>query len=125
MGKKEIKAVEPIQPERESECGVLVIEEKKKSLDSYLPYKKYVTLKQKKLKNIRKSMIGHLGIDKFQVEKAVHALQNYNQANGPSNNLFEDSEEGFLYLEIVLSEVPAEYSIRPIQISLPFPIYSK
>lgn len=40
----------------------------------------------------------------------------------PKTDLFE--EEGFVYLEIVMGRLPTDYSIRPVQISLPTPIYS-
>lgn len=36
-----------------------------------------------------------------------------------------DIGDDFIYVEIVLSKVPEQYSIRPIQISLPVPIYSE
>jgi ribosome biogenesis protein UTP30 len=34
------------------------------------------------------------------------------------------TDDGFLYLEIDMSRVPTNYSIKPIQISLPYPIYN-
>jgi len=33
--------------------------------------------------------------------------------------------DGFIYLEVDLSIVPEHYSIRPVQIPLPYPIYSE
>jgi hypothetical protein len=38
--------------------------------------------------------------------------------------LFEGGNEGFIYVEIDMAEVPEHYSIRPIQIELPVPIYT-
>jgi hypothetical protein len=33
-------------------------------------------------------------------------------------------KQEYIYVEIDMSRIPEEYSVRPIQIELPFPIYS-
>jgi len=52
----------------------------------------------------------------------VKALLSYQSKTKTTNNLL-DMGDDFLYLEVILNQVPTEYSIRPIQIKLPVPIY--
>lgn len=35
------------------------------------------------------------------------------------------SEDGYVYLELDMARVPSTYSIRPVQVELPVPIYSE
>ena len=62
-------------------------------------------------------------MDKFQVAKAVECLKEFDKNHQSVKNLF--TEDGFIYLEFDLSKVPEHYSIRPVQIELPHPIYSE
>ena len=62
-------------------------------------------------------------MDKFQVAKAVECLKEFDKNHQNVKNLF--TEDGFIYLELDLSKVPEHYSIRPVQIELPHPIYSE
>jgi len=36
-----------------------------------------------------------------------------------------DDEDGFLYIDVLLNKLPESYSIRPVQIKLPVPIYGE
>ncbi len=62
-------------------------------------------------------------LDKFQVAKAIDSLKKFDSETKSPVNLF--SEDGFIYLELDLAKVPQNYSIRPVQIELPHPIYSE
>jgi ribosome biogenesis protein UTP30 len=87
-----------------------------------LDYEQYLELKSKRYNRYRKEVIRQIVLDKFQVKKAVEALKAFEESH-QSDELFEN--EGFVYLEVVLAVVPEEYSIKPVQIPLPVPIYSE
>ena len=74
-----------------------------------------------KYNRIRRRTIEVLKIDKYQVKKAVQALQTFYKANQNTNQLF-GQEDDFIYLEIILSQVPEKYSIRPLQMYI-LPLY--
>lgn len=86
-------------------------------------YSEFVKVNTVKYMKIRNTTIKKLAIDKNLVKKASKALLAHYQSSKKSNNLL-DSGDDFIYLEIVLSQVPTQYTIRPVQISLPHPIYS-
>jgi ribosome biogenesis protein UTP30 len=75
-----------------------------------------------KYARLRRKTITKIQLDKHQIKNAVQALITFHNNNKKKNQLL-DNDEDFIYLEIVLSEVPARYSIRPVQIKLPEPIY--
>jgi ribosome biogenesis protein UTP30 len=86
-------------------------------------YSEFVRTENAKYNRIRRRTIEVLKVDKYQVKKAIKALiTHYN--NTKNKNQLLDSNDDFIYLEIILSEVPTQYSIRPLQIKLPVPIYS-
>jgi hypothetical protein len=63
-------------------------------------------------------------LDKHQVGSAVAALKEFIERTKNVKDLFQGGNEAFIYLEVDLSEVPEHYSVRPIQVPLPCPIYS-
>ena len=77
------------------------------------------------MKRYRKRLseaIKHIQLDKFQVKKAVECLSKYIEQNQNATDLSGKHE--ILYLNVDVSRVPEEHSVRPIQIKLPFPIFS-
>lgn len=81
------------------------------TLDNYSDFVKEETSKYLK---IRKQTIKQLPIDPQQVKQAVKALVKYFNKTKSSSNLL-DTNDDFIYLEVVMSKVPTKYSIRPIQ----------
>jgi len=53
--------------------------------------------------------------DKDQIKEAAKALITYHNASKKPNQLL-DTNDDFLYVEIILSEVPDKHSIRPVQV---------
>lgn len=86
-------------------------------------YSEFVKTENAKYNRIRRRTIEVLKLDKYQVKKAIKALITHYNNNKNSHKLL-DSGDDFIYLEIILSEVPTQYSIRPLQIKLPTPIYT-
>jgi len=78
--------------------------------------------KTKLITKKKNEAIEFLKVDKFQVAKAIDCLKQFDSKNNSQVNLF--TQDGFIYLELDLSKVPDSYSIRPVQIELPHPIYS-
>lgn len=77
-------------------------------------YSEFVKTENAKYNRIRRRTIEVLKVDKYQVKKAIKALiTHYN--NTKNKNQLLDSGDDFIYLEIILSEVPTQYSIRPLQ----------
>lgn len=56
------------------------------------------------------------------IKNAVSSLLEFAEKNKNPTDLF--GEAGFIYLEIDMSRIPEDHSVRPAQIELPFPIYS-
>jgi hypothetical protein len=88
-----------------------------------LPHSKYIQKINKLHLKKKNEAIEFIKIDKHQVEKAVKCLTTYDQAHKNVTDLFAD--DGFIYLELDLDQIPEHYSIKPVQIPLPFPIYSE
>jgi hypothetical protein len=78
--------------------------------------------KTKLITKKKNEAIAFIKLDKFQIAKAIDCLKEFDTKNKSTANLF--SEDGFIYLELDFSKVPENYSIRPVQIELPHPIYS-
>lgn len=117
--KKKKKAIEK-KPKLKKEKEEVQANIETLDVNRYADFVKTETLKYLK---IRKRTIEKLQIDKNQVKKAVKALiTHYQNQQSKSNNLLATGDD-FIYLEIVMSQVPEKYSIRPIQIPLPTPIY--
>lgn len=95
----------------------------KKSLSQYLPRQKFIKKKNNIKTKKMNEAIKFIKFDKNQIKKASLALIQFAQANRNPADLF--GEEGFIYLEIDVSRVPEEHSVKPTQIKLPKPIYSK
>lgn len=118
MGKK-------IQEEKKKEDDQHQKIPKVDPFEKYLPHHKYV-IKRTKIQNAKKDQcISFIKLDKHQVNSAVVSLKEFVSKNHNVKDLFHGNNEAFIYLEIDLSEVPLHHSIRPIQISLPAPIYTE
>ncbi|EGR27405.1 hypothetical protein IMG5_195870 [Ichthyophthirius multifiliis] len=87
-------------------------------------YSLYVSQENAKYQKLRKSSIKHIKLDKNLIKKAAKELINFYTKSKQTNNLL-DLQDDFIYIEIILSQIPENYSIRPLQISLPVPIYGK
>lgn len=98
----------------------LVKGEREYHVKPLLDFEAYRELKSKRYSKYRKEAAKNIILDKFLVKGAVESLKKYEESH-KSSDLFEN--EGFIYLEIVLAKLPEEYSIRPVQIPLPVPIY--
>lgn len=59
------------------------------------------------------------------MKKAVEALTKHHLSKVNIQNLLDSSQEDFIYIQVSLKAVPEKYSIRPISIPLPHPIYGK
>jgi len=109
--KKKKKAIEK-KPKLKKEKEEVQANIETLDVNRYADFVKTETLKYLK---IRKRTIEKLQIDKNQVKKAVKALiTHYQNQQSKSNNLLATGDD-FIYLEIVMSQVPEKYSIRPIQ----------
>lgn len=78
-------------------------------------YSEFVKTENARYNRIRRRTIELVKVDKYQVKKAIKALVTHYNNTKSKNNLL-DSGDDFIYLEIILSEVPTQYSIRPIQV---------
>ena len=72
----------------------------------------------------KKQLEAFIKLDTKQIEKAVKCLQAFNEKKQDKKQLLED-EEGFIYIDVLLNKLPDEYSMRPVQIKLPNPIYGE
>lgn len=86
-------------------------------------YSDFVRTATLKYSRIRKRTIQHLTIDKNLVKKAVKALLAHAEKSKEGKFNLLDTGDDFIYLEIVMSQVPSKHSIKPIQVKLPVPIY--
>jgi hypothetical protein len=107
--KKPVEKKPKLQAEKEETKGEIEHLDENK----YADFVKTETLKYLKM---RKRTIEKLPLDKDQVKKAVKALiTHYQNEKSKSKNLL-DTGDDFIYLEIIMSQVPEKYSIRPIQV---------
>jgi len=100
------------------EQAKIVAEEEPDVLD-IKTYGQVVKEQAEKYARLRRKTITKIQLDKYQIKNAVQSLITYHNANKKKNQLL-DNDEDFIYLEIVLSEVPAKYSIRPVQMYFPY-----
>ena len=98
---------------------------KKTPLEKWLPFDKYTLKVTKQHIAKRKEALHFIQLDKHQIKNAVSQLKTFIEKTKKVQDLFEGGQEGFIYLEVDLAEVPWKHSIRPIQIPLPTPIYSE
>ena len=96
------------------------LEEVYEKIDKKEAKEKNAALYKKFLKKITKK----INIDVDQVKKAAKVIKLYAKHNKEKNalNLLEDDNK-FITVNILLSEVPAKYSPKPLQIPIPHPIY--
>ena len=99
--------------------------QKQEPLQKWLPFNKYQNKVTKNLIKKKKEAIDFVNLDKNQINKAVSCLKQFIEKNRNVKDLFQGGNDGFLYLEVDLAEVPWKHSVRPIQIQLPNPIYSE
>jgi len=74
-------------------------------------------------KKILKKVKDHVKLDKSQIKQAIDVLKEISSKDKKKTELL-DSDDGFIYIEVALNKLPDEYSMRPVQIKLPVPIYS-
>lgn len=79
-------------------------------------------MRQKIYKKRLSNAIKSIPLDKVQIKKAVDCLCKYAEENKNATDLALKHE--YLYLEVIVSKIPEQHSVRPIQVKLPFPIYS-
>ena len=101
---------------------VTVEGERPYKVKTLLGHEEYKTIFDKEYNARRKQTSKLVNIDKFQVKAALDALVKFEEKH-ETNTLLE--EPGFIYLEIVTNKVPEHHSIRPVQVSLPHPIYTE
>ena len=94
-------------------------------MEKFLPHHKYISKRTKLHLKKKEEAIEFIKLDKLQVKKAVVALKQFVEKNKNVKDLFNGANEGFIYLEIDLANIPEQHSVRPIQIPLPHPIYSE
>lgn len=87
-----------------------------------MPYHKYVNVKHKKLKRLLSRSIKTITLDKLQIKKAVECLQEFAIKHKDPTDLIGKDE--VIYITVDVSRIPEQHSVRPIQIKLPFPLYS-
>jgi hypothetical protein len=99
-------------------------EVKRQPLEKWLPFEKYVVKTTKQHIRKKKEAIDFVHLDKHQINNALTTLKEFIERTRNVKDLFQGGNEGFIYLEVDLAEVPWRHSVRPIQIPLPHPIYS-
>ena len=130
MGKK-VKAPkvavqeQPVEEEPQEEEAKQNEKVVKKPIEKYLPHDRYMLRRSKVHQKRKEQAIGFIKLDKDQVKKAVSALKKFINKTKNVKDLFKAGNEGFLYLEVDMGQVPENVSVRPIQIPLPHPIYGE
>jgi len=76
-------------------------------------FSSFMQRKLRRLAHRREKLVGRIQFDKAAVKTALEALLAYHQLHKKGNDLF-DVEDDFVYLEIVLNELPEKHSIRPV-----------
>jgi|JI9StandDraft_1071089.scaffolds.fasta_scaffold218728_1 hypothetical protein len=97
---------------------------KKQPMEKYLPYNKYIVKKSKLHLKRKKEAIEFVKLDKHLISNALKQLKIFIEKTRNVKDAFQGSNDGFIYLEVDLGQVPEHHSVRPIQIELPHPIYS-
>ena len=87
-----------------------------------MPYEKYINVKIKIYKKKLSKAIKHMSLDKGQIKNAVECLCNFAEQHRNAADL--TGKHDYIYLELEVSRIPEQHSVRPIQIRLPHPIYS-
>lgn len=100
------------KPELQKEKEVIKSEIEPLNENNYSDFVRTSTLKYSR---IRKQTIKKLVIDKNLVKKAVKALLAHNEKSKEGKFNLLDTGDDFIYLEIVMSQVPTKHSIKPIQ----------
>jgi len=104
---KAIKKVDPIK----------AAEVKAKKLAAIHPrvedYAAFMAAENASYNLIRKRTIQKIKLDKELIKKAAKSLVSFHTGAKKPNDLL-DADEDFIYVEIILSMVPEQYSIRPV-----------
>lgn len=90
-----------------------------------MPHHKYISKQTKLHLKKKKEAIAFIQLDKHRINNAVKQLKLFIEKNKNVKDLFQGGNEGFIYLEVDLAELPWHHSVRPIQIPLPVPIYTE
>lgn len=97
---------------------MLAAEKKEKAKTAAKPkvadYAAFVNAENHAYNQLRKRTIALLKLDKELIKKATKSLLKFNLGAKKPNDLLEGDDD-FIYLEIILSKVPEEISIRPLQ----------
>jgi hypothetical protein len=78
-------------------------------------FNKFHRLRTVKEARMRKSLSDHISIEPVRMLKAVKCLQKYIKEQKEKSKFLLEDEDEFIYIEITLSKLPTEYSIRPFQ----------
>lgn len=88
----------------------------------HLSYEDLVVETQKKMACALEQLRKKIKLDKKVVDKCIQALLKHHESHKSADIL--DINDDLVYVEVIVSQVPSAYSIRPQQIRLPHPIYS-
>jgi len=95
------------------------VEEKKikekKVLKKIEDFNKFTRIRAVKEAKKKKEIAEHITIDAASILKAVKCLQKFNTEKKEKSKFLLEEDDEFLYIEVTLSKLPEEYSIRPFQ----------
>lgn len=77
-------------------------------------FAKHILESQKSKATTQKQISGSVKFNAKQLKAAITALIEYDSGTKQKNQLL-DSEDGFLYLDVIVNKLPDEHSIRPVQ----------
>lgn len=121
---KKIKKQKQVKKPKVEKVASVQADKKKRIKRKIEDFNKFHQEREAELAKTRKSLIKRLGLKKKLIKKAVTELQKFTDRNQEANPLLE-TEDGFLYIEVTLNQLPETYTMRPYQISLPSAIYSE
>lgn len=112
-GKKPSKAKEVANGE--AKAVVVKKQKEKRVLKKIEDFNKYHRLRTVKEARMRKSLSDQISIEPVNMLKAVKCLQKFIKEKKEKSKFLLEDEDEFIYIEITLSKLPSEYSIRPFQ----------
>ena len=87
----------------------------KKVLKKIEDFNKFTRLRVVKEARVKKTLSEKVDVESTQILKAVKCIQSFVKQKKESSKLLLEDEDEFVYLEITMSKLPEEYSIRPYQ----------
>jgi len=123
---KKIKkvAAEPAKAEPKLKSSAPKAHIKKTNVRKIKDFAKHILESQKDSRKTQKEISGAVKFNTKQLHTAIAALVDYDGKTKQKNQLL-DTEDGFVYLDVILNKLPQEHSIRPVQIKLPVPIHGE